>query len=150
MTDTAETPRVLSLTEVGNRLRMKPSNVAKFLARHGVKPAFVKGQGYLWAEEDIERLRAAREADVEKRAADERRREAALSGPPPAVIDSVRLGKHQQQILVRLRQRPMRAAGDSERLALRRLVIRGLAEQVPGEDGNYQLSERGREVAAAL
>ena len=40
-----ETPRVLSLSEVAERLKMKRPNVAKHLKRHGITPAFAKAQG---------------------------------------------------------------------------------------------------------
>jgi hypothetical protein len=39
--------------EAADLLHMKRSNVAKFLARRGVNPAFSKAQGYFWWESDI-------------------------------------------------------------------------------------------------
>lgn len=152
MTDGA--PRVLSLAEVAERLNMKRPNVAKYLARHGIRPAFAKASGYLWHEADIERIKAQREADEAKLAADERRREAALRNsdgtaapvPPQAAL---RLGRTQREVMERLAQRPVRPENDAVRLALRRLRERDLVEAA-GERGLYQLTDEGRDVAAAL
>lgn len=150
MTDPA--PRVLSLAEVAERLDMKRPNVAKYLARHGITPAFAKASGYLWHEADIERIKAQREADEAKLAADQRRREGALRNntatvPPQA---SLRLGRTQREVLERLAQRPVRPENDAVRLAMRRLRERHLVEGAPGERGLYQLTTEGRAAAAAL
>jgi hypothetical protein len=154
----SNTPRrVLSLAEVADRLDMKRPNVAKFLARHGIEPAFAKASGYLWFEEDIERIKAQREADAERLAADQRRREAALrrnqntvepAPVPPAA--AIRLGRTQREVLERLAQRPVRAENDAVRLAMRRLRERHLVAAVPGERGLYALTDEGRSAAAAL
>lgn len=148
--------RVLSLAEVAERLDMKRPNVAKYLARHGIEPAFAKASGYLWHEADIERIKAEREANAEKLAADQRRREGALRNvdgnnaapvPPAAAL---RLGRTQREVLARLAERPVRAENDAVRLALRRLRERGLVSAVPGERGLYGLTDEGRSAASAL
>jgi hypothetical protein len=147
--------RVLSLSECAERLRMKRSNVAKFLARRGVEPAFPKAQGYFWWASDIERVKAEREADERRMTADEKRRHAALHGraearaePPPPELR--RIGATQRAVLSELLRRPVRPETDAERLALRRLRERGLVESVPGERGVYQLNTVGRAAAVRL
>jgi hypothetical protein len=154
MTDTAAEPRrVLSLSESAERLRMKRPNVAKFLARRGVEPAFSKAQGYFWWEDEIERVKAEREADATRMAADERRRRSALARrgeaghetPPPELP---RLGATQRGVLVEMLRRPVEPT-DEVRFALRRLAQRGLAERVPGER-LFTLTGEGRRVAAEV
>lgn len=152
----ASVPRVLSLAEVADRLDMKRPNVAKFLARHNVAPAYKKASGYFWHEADIERIKAQREADTERMAADARRREAALrrnhnevvTPVPPAA--ALRLGRTQREVMERLAQRPIRAENDAVRLALRRLRERHLVESVAGERGLYALTDEGRSAVAGL
>jgi hypothetical protein len=148
-----ETPRVLSLSEAADLLRMKRSNVAKFLARRGVNPAFTKAQGYFWWEADILRVKEEREADTERMAADEKRRRAAVEGGihrEPVPPEIARLGRTQRDLLQSMLRRPTTAASDKERLALRRLVSRGLVEPVPGERGVHQLTSTARALAAQL
>lgn len=153
-TDT--TPRVLTLSETADRLNMKRSNVAKFLARRGVQRAFAKRVGYFWYEDAIDQVKAEREADEERMAADERRRESALRradgqpAPEPVRTPSVRLGRTQRDLMEELRERPARPSNDARRLALRRLRERGLVENTPGERGLYQLTDSGLEVAGQL
>jgi hypothetical protein len=147
-----ETPRVLSLSEAADRLHMKRSNVAKFLARRGVRPAFSKAQGYFWWESDIDRVKAEREADEARMAADEKRRQAAIHGgqhrePVPSEIS--RLGRTQRDLLTTMLRRPVVASSDAERLALRRLVQRGLAERIDGEGGSHRLTDTARSLVAA-
>lgn len=144
-----ELPRVLSLSEAAERLGMKPPNVAKFLARRNVAPAFAKGQGYFWREEDIDRVKAEREADEARMAADEKRRRAALEGAQPREPRErkPRVGGHQAELLNQLLRRPMAPGSNAERLALRRLRLRGL---VKAEDGMFQLTDAGRELAGQL
>lgn len=149
---TEETPRVLSLSEAADRLRMKRSNVAKFLARREVQPAFSKAQGYFWWEADIERVKAEREADEKRMAADERRRRAAVEGGvqrEPVPQEIARLGSTQRDLLLTMLRRPYATNGDAERLAMRRLVSRGLAEPVPGERA-FQLTARARPLVGQL
>lgn len=139
-----EVPRVLSLTEAAQRLKMKPPNVAKFLERRGVAPALAKAQGYFWREEDIERVKAEREADTKRMAEDRKRRRGALRGQ-----SKTRLGPHQLALLPRLLRRPVRPADNAERLAIRRLRERGYVE--PTQDGRaYKLTAAGRAMAVNL
>lgn len=146
-------PRVLSLSEAADRLHMKRSNVAKFLARRGVTPAFSKAQGYFWWESDIVRVKEEREADEKRMAADEKRRRAAVEGGvkrEPIPPELSRLGATQRDLLSTMLRRPYSPANDAERLALRRLASRGLAEPVPGERGAHQLTATARGLAARL
>lgn len=143
--------RVVSLSEAAERLRMKRPNVAKFLGRRGIEPAFPKAQGYFWWEADIERARREREADKARMAADARRRESALNGPPERPEspppEVARLGRTELLVLGELLRHPMPYPKDSRRFALRRLRRRGLVAQVPDES-TWQLSARGRELAS--
>jgi predicted DNA-binding transcriptional regulator AlpA len=149
--------RVLSLSEVAERLRMKRPNVAKFLARRGVEPAFPKAQGYFWWESDVERVKAEREADPDRMAADARRRRTAVARAggeadqeeTPPEVDVNRLGITQQLLLQEMLRRPVPPDGNTARSALRRLALRGLAERVPGERV-YQLTPLGRRAAAEV
>jgi hypothetical protein len=153
MTDTVSPPRVLTLAEVATRLNMSRSNVAKFLARRDVSPWLKKAQGYFWREEDIERVKAEREADPERMAADERRRQAALRGPAPKPerLPVPRLGPTQKAVLKAMRERPGSSGdGDATRMALMRMRERGLVEAVEGERGLYSLTPLGLEVAGKL
>lgn len=146
-TNTAEPealPRVLSLTEAAARLKMKPPNVAKFLARRGVKPVLSKAQGYFWSEDDIERVKAAREQDTARMASDRRRRRGALQGHAAS-----RLGQHQLALLPRLLRTPLTPATEAERHALRRLRERGLVKAVR-QGRAYELTPAGRELAVDL
>lgn len=148
-----EPARVLSLSEAADRLHMKRSNVAKFLARRGVKPAFSKAQGYFWLESDIAHVKREREADKERMAADEKRRRAAIEGgqrrePVPPEIS--RLGRTQRDLLLAMLRRPVTPDNDAERLAMRRLVQRGLAERIDGEGGAHQPTNTARTLAAQL
>lgn len=150
---TPEAPRVLSLSEAADRLRMKRSNVAKFLGRRGVQPAFTKAQGYFWWEADIERVKAEREADTRRMAADEKRRRAAVEGGvkrEPIPPELSRLGATQRNLLQTMLRRPCTAGSDAERLAIRRLRSRGLVEPVPGERGAHQLTDTARGLVAQL
>lgn len=148
-----DVPRVLSLSEAADVLHMKRSNVAKFLARRGVVPAFTKAQGYFWWEADIQRVKAEREADTTKMAADAKRRHAAVHGGierkviPPELA---RLGATQRMLLTTMLRRPGVATSDAERLALRRLRERGLVEPVEGERGTFQLVGRVRPLVSQL
>lgn len=152
----AELERVLQLSEIAVRLEMKRSNVAKFLARRGVRPIIAKSSGYLWREEDIERVKAEREADAERMDADRRRRESAVRrvdgqpGPPVEHVPGPRLGRTQRDLVEELTERPRTATGESRRHAMRRLRFRGLVEAVPGERNLYQLTDSGREIAGQL
>ncbi len=145
--------RVLSLSEAADVLHMKRPNVAKFLARRGIEPAFPKAQGYFWWVSDVERAKAEREADKERLAADERRRRSAIDGPPPPPEspppEVARLGRTERAVLAELLRHPIPYPKDSRRFALRRLRQRGLAVQVPAEE-TWQLSDRGRELAGWL
>lgn len=145
-----ELPRVLSLSEAAERLNMKPPNVAKFLARREVKPALAKAQGYFWLESDIERVKGEREADEARMAADERRRRAALEGAAPREPrePKPRVGGHQADLLTTLLSKPVTPGSNAERLALRRLRLRGLVEAA--DDGAFQLTDAGRELAGRL
>lgn len=147
-------PRVLSLSEAASRLNMKRSNVAKFLARRSVEPAFAKAQGYFWWEADIERVKAEREADKARMKADAKRRRAALkrTGEVPVTVpppELARLGERQKLMLGELLRHPVAPGDDATRLALRRLRDRGLVEKVQGT-GTYQLTTTGREAAVQL
>lgn len=152
--DPAPMPRVLSLSEVAERLNMKRPNVAKFLLRRGIMPQFTKASGYFWNEVTIDAVKAEREADEARMAADDRRREGALVGARPRVRrppELVRLGATQRDLLDRLAERPVHGTNDSDRLALRRLRERGLVEPVPNaRRGTYQLTAKGRGAAAKL
>lgn len=145
-----ELPRVLSLSEAAERLNMKPPNVAKFLARRGVEPAFAKAQGYFWNEADIDRVKGEREADEARMAADERRRQAALEGAAPREErePKPRVGGHQAELLTTLMSKPIAPSSNAERLALRRLRLRGLVTAEP--NGPFQLTDAGRELAGRL
>jgi hypothetical protein len=160
MTDTqpveapATLPRVLSLSEAAERLNMKRSNVAKFLARRGINPAFAKAQGYFWWEADIDRAKREREADRQRMAADAKRRRAAIHGAEhtrePVPPEIARLGATQRRILKDMLRRPVHEQTDSTRLALRRLRERGLVEPIPGTRTHYQLTQVGRAAAGRL
>lgn len=154
-TEPQTTPRVLSLSEAAERLRMKRSNTAKFLARRGIAPAFSKAQGYFWWEADIERVKAEREADKVRMAADERRRLAANRGRAelarrPVPPELARLGHTQRALLSELLRHPVHQETDATRLAIRRLHARGLVEGVDGANGTYQLTTSGRVAAGKL
>jgi hypothetical protein len=140
-------PRVLSLSEVAARLRMKPSNVAKYLNRHGVRPAFEKSQGYFWWEAAIDELVERRAGDTE---AIEKRRRGALEGAAPRVPapPRVRLGEHQRALMETMLRRPVPVTNNADRLALRRLRLRGLVEQLEGERElrAFKLTELGRQA----
>jgi hypothetical protein len=160
MTESTYEPpeRVLSLSEVAELMDMKRPNVAKYLARKGIRPKFVKAQGYLWDAAQIERLKAEREADAELMAANERRRASALGlAPPPRdepgparLPEAARLGPRQKELLLWLESRPAAPVDDKRRLVLRRLRLRGLVEPVPGERKLYQLTELGMRIAGEL
>jgi hypothetical protein len=158
MTVTTDPERVLSLSEVADLMDMKRPNVAKFLARKGVRPKFAKAQGYFWDAAEIERIKAEREADADLMAANERRRAAALGldappreEPEPArPPEAARLGPKQRELLLEMEQRPGIPVSDQRRLVLRRLRLRGLVEPVPGEAKLYQLTDVGRRVVDAL
>lgn len=144
---TGSMPRVLSLTESAARLRMKPSNVAKYLARHGVQPYIVKAQGYFWREEDIEAMVAQRDATEPDT---ERKRRAARDGgqPRPQGTPRVRLGPHQRDLMLTMLRRPQTVTDNATRLALRRLRMRGLVEQT--EPQVFTLTDAGREAVVDL
>ena len=154
MTTTEARPRVLSLSEVAARLNMKRPNVAKFLARRGIEPAFEKAQGYFWWEADIARVKAERETDPDRMEADARRRESALRGrdgrTPPPPPELARLGASQRRLLGELVRRPVRPEVEADRFALRRLRQRGLAVTVDGEPGTWALTADGRKLAGHL
>lgn len=143
---------VMSLTKAAVLLRMKRTNVAKFLHRRGIEPAFPKEQGYFYWTDDIMRAKEEREADTARMAADEKRRQSALrrqgvrNGPVPKSIS--RMGRTQREMLATLLVRTIVPSTDSERLALQRIAQRGLAERIEG--GAYALTTAGREAAAAL
>lgn len=145
--------RVVSLSEAANLLHMKRPNVAKFLARRGIEPAFPKAQGYFWWLADVERAKAEREADEEKMRADRQRRESALNGrPEPAPSrppELAHLGKAQRDLALVLLRHPIPYPKDASRFALRRLRQRGLVEPVPGET-TWQATARLREIAGWL
>lgn len=147
-------PRVLSLSEVAERLGMKPPNVAKFLARRGIEPVLAKAQGYFWAEDAIERVKAEREADEARMAADARRRKAALEGPAEREPrePKPRVGGRQAELLEAMLRRPISADDNATRLAIRRLRLRGFVKATRTANGGavYQLTEAGREVAGRL
>jgi hypothetical protein len=149
----ADGERVVSLSEAAELLRMKRPNVAKFLARRGVEPAFAKAQGYFWWLADVERAKAEREADEERMAVDARRRETAIHGrppePPPPPPELSRLGETQRELALILLRHPVPYPKDARRFALRRLRQRGLAVQVPGEE-TWQATPRLREIAGWL
>jgi hypothetical protein len=155
---TPEPPeRVLSLSEVADLMDMKRPNVAKYLARKGIRPKFAKAQGYLWSAAEVERAKAEREADESLMAANERRRASALGMPTPAPEppirrppEAARLGPKQRELLVEMEQRPGIPVSDARRLVLRRLRLRGLVEMVPGERRLFQLTETGRRVVDSL
>src|SRR4051812_5021381 len=98
-----ELPEVLSLSQVADRLSMKRSNVTKFLTRRGIRPAIKKAAGYFWRAEEIERVKAEREADTRQMEADRRRRESALNPAAreeePKVPGGERLGDRQKAVL---------------------------------------------------
>lgn len=154
MTAQEAPPRVLSLSEAAERLNMKRSNVAKFLARRNVQPAFAKAQGYFYWEDDIDRVKREREADTRRMAADNKRRRAALgsgeirSEPVPPELS--RLGATQRALLGELLRRPVRPDTDAKRLALRRLAERGLAGPMPDTPGTYLITPTGRSAAGRL
>lgn len=146
--------RLLSLSEAADVLKMKRPNVAKFLARRGIKPAVPKAQGYFWWAADIERAKREREADKARMAADAQRRESALHGrrrepsPPPELA---RLGRAQREVLSELLRHPIPRPQDARRFALLRLAKRGLAEELTGEAGSvFALTEQGRALAGHL
>jgi hypothetical protein len=143
--------RVVSLSEAAEILRMKRPNVAKFLARRGIEPAFPKAQGYFWWFADVDRARQERESDEAKMAADRQRRASAVNGPParsePPPAEVAKLGPVERAVLSELLRRPIPYPKDSRRFALRRLRQRGLVVQVPAEK-TWQLSPRGRELAS--
>lgn len=151
-----ELPELLSLSAVAKRLQMKPSNVAKFLARRGIKPDYKKAQGHLWREDKIEAVKAEREADAAKMEADRKRREAALArsrgsaAPPAATTPALKLGTRQQLLLAILVRHPVRADNEATRSALRRLRERALVEPIPGDPQTWQLTDRGWEAAGLL
>jgi|SRR5262245_35851721 len=150
--------RLLSLSEVADYMDMKRPNVAKFLTRRGVRPAYVKAQGYFWHEADIRRVKEEREAEPGLMEANERRRASALgleAPPRPAaeprrMPEAARLGPKQRELLAEMEQRPGIPVDDARRLVLRRLRLRGLVEAVPGEAKLYQLTDLGRRVVEAL
>lgn len=163
MTETAERStrkrvkeeRPLSLSEVAEILHMKRPNVAKFLARRGVEPAFAKAQGFFWWESDILKVKAEREADEERMAADAQRRRSAqarVRGEVPAEPPrpEVRLGERQTAVMLQLLRRPV-APTDEVRFSLLRLAKRGLVERFE-VDGvrRYRLTDEGRRVAGSL
>jgi len=145
--------RVVSLSEAADLLRMKRPNVAKFLARRGVEYAFPKAQGYFWWESDILRVKAEREADKARMAADEQRRSSALHGRPPEPErrppELAHLGETQRELALVLLRHPVPYPKDSRRFALRRLRQRGLVEEVPAESV-WQATPRLREIASWL
>lgn len=147
-------PRVLSLSEVAERLNMKRPNVAKFLARRGVSPAFEKAQGYFWWEADIERVKAEREADERRMAADAKRRESAVRGRrverDPVPPELARLGSTQKRLLGELLRRPVKPEVESDRFALRRLRGRGLVVTLDDAPGTFALTDEGRSLAGQL
>jgi hypothetical protein len=148
------TERVLSLSESADILNMKRSNTAKFLARRNVRPKFQKAQGSFWLEADILRVKAEREADPDRMAADERRRRAALrraGQDPDWVTLPVRVGRTQREVLAGLLRRPLVvvSAPEADRMAARRLMSRGFVEAVP-EEGVVVLTDAGREIARLL
>ena len=149
----SETPRVLSLSEVAERLSMKRPNVAKHLTRHGIAPAFAKAQGYFWWEADIEKHRKEREANKKKMAADAARRRSALRNRGLAENGAgPNLGPTERELLAALRQRPMQPDNDRVRSGLRRLRLRGYVSRVPGMAAEhwYELTPEGRTVAGRL
>lgn len=153
MTKAQEMPRVLSLSEAAERLRMKRPNVAKFLSRRGVEPAFTKAQGYFWWEADIDRVKAEREADAVRMAADAKRRLAAIHGGvqrEPVPPELARLGATQRELLTTMLRRPGTVTDESSRAALRRLRERGLVEPVRGENGTFQLTAKARPLVSQL
>jgi hypothetical protein len=156
MTETTDTPRVLSLSESAERLNMKRSNVGKFLARRNVQPAFSKAQGYFYWEADIDRVKAEREADKERMAADAKRRRSALAGHgklqevvsvPPELA---RLGATQRALLSELLRHPVKPETDAERLAMRRLRQRGFVSPVATAEDSFDLTVDGRTAAGHL
>ena len=155
MTDTSNRPRLLNLVEVGERLNMKKSNVAKFLARRGIEPSYTKAQGNLWREDVIEAVKAEREADAERMAADEKRRTAALRNVNGSATveaeesSTIRLGPTEREVLELLLERPQLTT-NRHRNAARRLRLRGLVERVAGEQQTYRLTGRGLEEAGKL
>lgn len=155
--DTTTPDRVLSLSEVADLLDMKRPNVAKYLARKGIRPKFAKAQGYFWDAAEVERVKAEREADEELMAVNARRRAAALGNPlppperpVPRAPEAARLGPRQRELLLEMEQRPGTPIDDARRLVLRRLRLRGLVEPVPGERKLYQLTEAGRRAVEVL
>ena len=148
--------QVLSLSQIGDRLAMKRSNVAKFLARRGILPAFPKAQGYFWWESDIEAVRKEREADEEKMSADEKRRRAALArvdGKPRRDAKLPKgIGPTQATLLRELMARPRVPATRAEGEAFRRLKARGLANFILDGDGRrvWRLTPAGFRVASRL
>lgn len=151
----ADPPEVLSLSQVADRLGMKRPNVSKFLTRRGVRPYLKKASGYFWRADEIDRVKAEREADERQMAADRQRRDSALrrSGrePEPTVHPGAeRLGDRQKAVLRALASRPLKSDGEAMRAAFRRLSERGLVEPVRGEQGVFALTSKGQEVAASL
>lgn len=147
--------KVLSLSEAAAVLGMKRPNVAKFLARRGVEPAFPKAQGYFWWEDDILRVKAEREADSARMAVDERRRRSALHGRPeeePPPPELAHLGRTQREVLSELVLHPIPRPQDARRFALLRLVRRGLAEERDAGGGGsvFVLTEAGLALAGRL
>lgn len=151
-----EPPRLLSLSEVADVLHMKRPNVAKFLARRGVQPAYAKAQGYFWNADDIERVKAEREQDEARMAADRKRRASAVarqageveSEPPPPEL--ARLGPTQRRLLGELARRPVKPEVEADRFALRRLRQRGLARDVADAAGTFALTDDGARLAGLL
>lgn len=145
--------RVVSLSEAAAILGMKRPNTAKFLARRKIRPAFPKAQGYFYWLSEIEEAKRQRDADKAKLEADARRRSSALHGPPPAPVapppEVARMGDRQREVARVLLRHPIPYPKDPSRFALRRLRLRGLAEQVPGEDA-WQATDRLRELAEWL
>jgi hypothetical protein len=148
--------RVLSLSEAADLLHMKRSNTGKFLRRRGVEPAFPKAQGYFYWAADIERVKAEREANEERMAADARRRESALNrtrgevntGPPPPEVE--RLGPAQRAVLSELVRKPLPVTGEN-RFTIHRLRQRGLVDYVPGATPRTaQLTAEGGRLAGWL
>lgn len=148
--------RVVSLSEIATLLGMKRSNVAKFLARRGIAPAIEKAQGYFWWADEIEKVKAEREADTAKLEADRKRRATALRGraPEPEVLPPAlkRMGARERSMLAELMLRPVTPRSDaSRRAALRRLSDRGLCQVIPGSTPiTYALTSKGAEAGGAL
>jgi hypothetical protein len=149
----AQGDRPLSLSECATLLNMRRPNVAKFLARRNVEPAFPKASGYFWWESDVKRVKEERESDPARMAADERRRESARRraagevAPVEEPEEQVRLGKTQRDLMLTMLRRPVEQT-DANRFSLLRLRKRGYCERI--ESGRWALTSEGRRVAAGI